>query len=91
MLPDLLISSRRNPLVRRLRSLATRAGREREGMVLLEGTHLLQEQLLQGVELHEVIATDPGLNAIPSFWGASILRSRSAASPKKCCGRGSAR
>ena len=70
MVPDLLISSRRNPLVRRLRSLATRAGREREGMVLLEGTHLLQEQLLQGAELHEVIATDPWIERHSQLLGS---------------------
>ena len=38
-----LITSRRNPLVRRLRALAARQGREEEGLLLLEGTHLLQE------------------------------------------------
>ena len=40
-----LISSRRNPLVRRLRSLGTRQGRLEQGNLLLEGTHLLQELL----------------------------------------------
>jgi len=38
-----LITSRRNPLVRRLRALASRSGRQQEGLLLLEGTHLLQE------------------------------------------------
>ena len=38
-----LITSRRNPLVRRLRSLASRSGRDEHGVVLLEGTHQLQE------------------------------------------------
>ena len=40
---DELITSRRNPLVRKLRSLSTRAGRDEHGVVLLEGTHQLQE------------------------------------------------
>ena len=40
---DELITSRRNPLVRRLRSLSSRAGRDEHGVVLLEGTHQLQE------------------------------------------------
>jgi TrmH family RNA methyltransferase len=40
-----LITSRRNPLVRRLRSLATSSGRQQDGHVLLEGTHQLQELL----------------------------------------------
>ena len=39
---DELITSRRNPLVRRLRSLSSRAGRDEHGVVLLEGTHQLQ-------------------------------------------------
>lgn len=37
------ISSRRNPLVRRLKTLAARKGRDQEGLLLLEGTHLVQE------------------------------------------------
>ena len=38
-----LITSRRNPLVRRLRSLSSRSGRDEHGILLLEGTHQLQE------------------------------------------------
>ena len=55
-----LITSRRNPLVRRLRALAGRKGREQEGLVLLEGTHLLQElaPLLEHKDLQlELVAT----------------------------------
>ena len=65
MVYDLLISSRRNPLVRRLRALGTRAGRTSEEMVLLEGTHLLQELLLKGSGLKEVVATEPWLERHP--------------------------
>lgn len=54
----MLITSRRNSLVRRLRALATRAGRESERCLLLEGTHLLDECLNQGLRLKEVICTD---------------------------------
>jgi len=43
-----LITSRRNPLVRRLRALCTKKGRDQEGLVLLEGTHLLQELVQRG-------------------------------------------
>ncbi|MBL6741218.1 MAG: RNA methyltransferase [Synechococcus sp. BS301-5m-G53] len=56
-----MISSRRNPLVKRLRTLATRAGREGEGLLLLEGTHLLQEVLRQGDAPEEIIATEAWL------------------------------
>ena len=54
----MLITSRRNPLVRRIRALSTRAGRESERCLLLEGTHLLDECLSQGLRLKEVICTD---------------------------------
>ena len=52
-----LISSRRNPLVKRLRTLSSRAGRDEAGLLLLEGTHLLQELLLIGGQPTELIAT----------------------------------
>ena len=55
-----LITSRRNPLVRRLRALAARQGREEEGLLLLEGTHLLQELvplLRQHPQSLELVAT----------------------------------
>ena len=51
------ITSRRNPLVKRLRDLATRQGREREGRVLLEGTHLLDEVIRLRSDLYDLIAT----------------------------------
>ena len=53
-----LISSRRNPLVKRLRSLSSRAGREEEGLLLLEGTHLLQELVRLKLQPAELIATE---------------------------------
>ena len=62
MVHDLLISSRRNPLVRRLRSLATRSARDLEGVLLLEGSHLLQELIKRGISPTEVIATDRWLD-----------------------------
>ena len=48
-------------MVKRLRTLATRAGREAEGLLLLEGTHLLQEVLRQGNAPEEIIATEAWL------------------------------
>ena len=55
---DILICSRRNPLVKRLRSLSSRAGREEEGLLLLEGTHLLQELVRLKLQPAELIATE---------------------------------
>ena len=72
-----MITSRRNPLVRRLRSLAQRSGREQEGLLLLEGSHLLQEVLRsQSPQTDlEVIVTPAWLEAHPkalSAWEGSV-------------------
>jgi len=50
--------------VKRLRSLASRQGREQQGVLLLEGTHLLQELLRLGRSPLEIVATERwwGLN-----------------------------
>ena len=53
---DELSTSRRNPLVRRLRSLSARAGRDEHGLVLLEGTHQVQE--LQSCSWPDSVALD---------------------------------
>ncbi len=52
-----LITSRRNPLVKRLKRLGTREGRVQEGLLILEGTHLLQEVIAQRAQPVELIAT----------------------------------
>ncbi|WP_041391573.1 TrmH family RNA methyltransferase [Prochlorococcus marinus] len=56
-----MISSRRNPLVRRLRALSTPKGRSIESLLLLEGTHLLEEALKNGSIPEEIIATSKWL------------------------------
>ncbi len=61
-----LITSRRNPLVKRLRFLSSRAGRDQYGVVLLEGTHQLQEltqRSWSGSVSFEVVATPSWLEA----------------------------
>ena len=52
-----IISSRRNPLVKRLRTILSKAGRDQYGMLLLEGTHLLQEAFKTKYIPKEIIAT----------------------------------
>ncbi len=52
-----LISSRRNPLVGRLRDLQEARGRRLQQRLLLEGTHLLQEALRLRLHLEVVLAT----------------------------------
>ncbi|MGB5136830.1 MAG: RNA methyltransferase [Prochlorococcaceae cyanobacterium] len=53
-----LISSRRNPLVRRLRDLREARGRREQGLLLLEGTHLLQEALRLGLTPRHLLASE---------------------------------
>ncbi|MEX1316764.1 MAG: RNA methyltransferase [Synechococcaceae cyanobacterium] len=55
--PD-LITSRRNPLAQRLRRLHEGRGRREQGLLLLEGTHLLQEALRLGLEPADLLATE---------------------------------
>ena len=53
-----LITSRRNPLVGRLRQLHQAKGRRQAALVLLEGTHLLQEVLRLRLRPRELLATE---------------------------------
>ena len=52
-----LISSKRNPLVRKLKSLSKKTKREEHSSLLLEGSHLLEEALKTNCLPLEVIAT----------------------------------
>ena len=52
-----LITSQRNPLVKQLRQLHTTRGRREAGVLLLEGTHLLEEALRHGLSLQRLIFT----------------------------------
>ncbi len=54
-----LITSRRNSLVKRLRQLHSARGRRELGLLLVEGTHLLQEVLRLGLRPVELLATAP--------------------------------
>ncbi len=53
-----LISSRRNPLVKRLRALHSARARRDANLLLLEGTHLLQEVLRLGLLPCDLLATE---------------------------------
>ena len=57
------ISSRRNPLIKRIRSLQSKAGRENEQCLLLEGTHQVQELLV-----HAQAWIDPLLVLATPLW-----------------------
>ena len=73
-----LITSRRNPLVKRLRLLHDGRGRRDQGLLLLEGTHLLQEVLRLQRQPVELLATPAWLAD-----HAALL----AAVPPGCVGR----
>jgi TrmH family RNA methyltransferase len=68
------ITSRRNPLVQRLRALHHAAGRQDQQRLLLEGTHLLEEALRLGLEPERLLATASWLERHPD-----LLRSLPAA------------
>lgn len=52
-----LITSRRNPVVARFRALHQPRGRRDQGLLLLEGTHLLEEALRLGLPPRQLLAS----------------------------------
>jgi RNA methyltransferase, TrmH family len=71
-----LIHSRRNPLVRRLRSLQEARGRREHGLLLLEGRHLLEECLALGLTPDLVLATPAWIERQGALWQALASSSR---------------
>ncbi len=65
-----MISSRRNPLVRRLKALSSREGRKKYSMLLLEGTHLLEEALRAKKLPIEIIYTDSWMKSHEHLLGS---------------------
>ena len=61
------VSSRRNPLVRRLRALSSKEGREEYSLLLLEGTNLLVEALKTSYMPCEVLLTSRWMNDNPAI------------------------
>ncbi|MFM7286660.1 MAG: TrmH family RNA methyltransferase [Cyanobium sp.] len=67
---EALISSRRNPLVRQLRRLHEGRGRREQELILLEGTHLLQEAIRLGQAPRHLLATEAWMAAHPPLLAA---------------------
>ncbi|MBM5796976.1 MAG: RNA methyltransferase [Cyanobacteria bacterium K_Offshore_0m_m2_072] len=65
-----LISSRRNPLVRQLRQLHTPAGRREAGLLLIEGTHLAQEVARLGLKPHHLLCSEAWQQRQPALMEA---------------------
>lgn len=62
------ITSRRNPLVGRFRALHQAKGRREQGLLLLEGTHLLQELLKRQLAPAQVLATPAWMARHGDLW-----------------------
>jgi TrmH family RNA methyltransferase len=62
-----ILRSRRNPLVGRLRALHEPRGRREQGLLLLEGTHLLAEAVALRLTPHVVLATPEWLDRHPEL------------------------
>jgi hypothetical protein len=65
-----VITSRRNPLVGRLRSLHDARGRRQSRQLLLEGTHLIEEMLRLGLEPDLLVATPAWIARHPHLLAA---------------------
>lgn len=63
----MLISSRRNPLVRALRQLHTPAGRRAAGLLLLEGTHLAQEAVRLKLPVQQLLCCPTWMQKHPEL------------------------
>lgn len=72
-----MITSKRNPLVKKLRSLLKRTGREEHSSLLLEGSNLLEEALKTNFLPLEVIATpdwcDENMELLKKISSRSLL------------------
>jgi TrmH family RNA methyltransferase len=51
------VTSAQNPSLKRIRLLHERAGREKEGLFLLEGAKVLNEAFARGITIHDVVVS----------------------------------
>lgn len=65
-----VITSRRNPLIGRLRSLHDARGRRQSRQLLLEGTHLIEEMLRLGLQPDLIVATPAWIARHPHLLAA---------------------
>lgn len=62
------LTSRRNPLVKQLRLLQESRGRREQGLLLLEGTHLLQEAVRLGLQPRDLWLPPLGWLTMAIWW-----------------------
>lgn len=56
-----------------LRDLATRTGRERKGLYLLEGPRAIEDALARGAEIRWIVASDEGAGDVERWAAAGLL------------------
>ncbi|MBJ7899998.1 MAG: RNA methyltransferase [Cyanobacteria bacterium RI_101] len=77
--PNAVLTSRQNPLIKRLRKLQQSKGRREQGCLLLEGTHLLEAALAHLDRLEWVGATDAWQQKYPQLWRRALNQSQDSA------------
>lgn len=77
--PNAVLTSRQNPLIKRLRKLQQTKGRREQGCLLLEGTHLLEAALTHLDQLEWVGATEAWQQKYPQLWRRALNRSQDSA------------
>lgn len=63
-----MITSLQNPLVKQMRKLHSRKGRQKQNLFLIEGTHLLETACAVHCSLEVVCVTPQWLNRYPQLW-----------------------
>jgi len=70
-----MLTSRQNPLVKKLRKLRSPRARHQQNLLLLEGTHLLEAACEASCLLSVVCATPEWVARYPQLWEQATLRS----------------
>jgi TrmH family RNA methyltransferase len=77
--PNAVLTSRQNPLIKRLRQLQQAKGRRQQECLLLEGTHLLEAALAHLERLEWVGATEAWQKKHPQLWRRALNQSQDSA------------
>ena len=67
-----IITSLKNPLVKQLRKLHSAKYRHRDGLLLLEGTNLVEASLQTNVVLEDIFFTQEWQGRYPELWQAAL-------------------
>ena len=64
-----MITSKQNPLLKEIRSLADKKYRDKLGLYLVEGTKIVSEAICLNLPVRVVIGTEKGIETIKGFSG----------------------